>query len=85
VDIQTEERVLEGLEEFLRGKTSILITHRIAPLRRADRIIVLEEGQVVEMGDHGTLLAKGGIYTDLYWQSQLEEELEKDNNTGMVE
>jgi ATP-binding cassette subfamily B multidrug efflux pump len=85
VDIQTEERVLEGLEEFLRGKTSILITHRIAPLRRADRIIVLEEGQVVEMGDHGTLLAKGGIYTDLYWQSQLEEELEKENNTGMVE
>jgi ATP-binding cassette subfamily B multidrug efflux pump len=85
VDIQTEERVLEGLEEFLRCKTSILITHRIAPLRRADRIIVLEEGQVVEMGDHGTLLAKGGIYTDLYWQSQLEEELEKENNTGMVE
>jgi ATP-binding cassette subfamily B protein len=85
VDIQTEERVLEGLEEFLRGKTSILVTHRIAPLRRADQIIVLEEGQVVEMGDHKTLLAKGGIYTDLYWQSQLEEELEKENNTGMVE
>ena len=85
VDIQTEERVLEGLEEFLRGKTSILITHRIAPLRRADRIIVLEEGQVVEMGDHGTLLAKGGIYTDLYWQSQLEEELEKENNVNRSE
>jgi ATP-binding cassette subfamily B protein len=85
VDIQTEERVLEGLEEFLRGKTSILVTHRIAPLRRADRIIVLEEGQVVEMGDHGTLLAKGGIYTDLYWQSQLEEELEKENNVNRSE
>ncbi len=85
VDIQTEERVLEGLEKFLRGKTSILITHRIAPLRRADRIIVLEEGQVVEMGDHGTLLAKGGIYTDLYWQSQLEEELEKENNVNRSE
>jgi ATP-binding cassette subfamily B protein len=84
VDIQTEERVLEGLEKFLRGKTSILVTHRIAPLRRADRIIVLEEGQVVEMGDHGTLLAKGGIYTDLYWQRQLEEELER-NNTGIME
>ncbi len=83
VDIQTEERVLEGLEKFLRGKTSILITHRIAPLRRADRIIVLEEGQVAEMGDHGTLLAKGGIYTDLYWQRKLEEELERNNN-GIV-
>ena len=77
VDIQTEERILEGLEKFLKGKTSILITHRIAPLQRADRIIVLDEGRVVEMGDHPTLLAKGGIYADLYWQRELEEELEQ--------
>jgi ATP-binding cassette subfamily B protein len=78
VDIQTEERILEGLEKFLKGKTSILITHRIAPLQRADRIIVLDEGRVVEMGDHPTLLAKGGIYADLYWQRELEEELEQE-------
>ncbi|HVP76922.1 MAG TPA: ABC transporter ATP-binding protein [Thermodesulfobacteriota bacterium] len=78
VDIQTEERILEGLEKFLRGKTSILITHRIAPLRRADRIIVLEEGQVAEVGDHKSLLARGGIYADLYWQRQMEEELAKE-------
>jgi len=78
VDIQTEERILEGLEKFLRGKTSILITHRIAPLRRANRIIVLEEGKVAEVGDHNSLLSKGGIYTELYWQRQLEEELAKD-------
>ena len=78
VDIQTEERILEGMERFLQGKTSILITHRIAPLRRADRIIVLDEGRVVEMGDHTTLLAKGGIYADLYWERRLEEELERE-------
>jgi ATP-binding cassette subfamily B protein len=84
VDIQTEEHILEGMERFLHGKTSILITHRIAPLRRADRIIVLDEGRVVEMGDHPTLLAKGGIYADLYWQRQLEEEFERDNS-GIVE
>jgi ATP-binding cassette subfamily B multidrug efflux pump len=78
VDIQTEERILEGLEKFFRGKTSILITHRIAPLRRADRIIVLDEGRVVEMGDHNTLLSRGGIYAELYWQRKLEEELEKE-------
>jgi ATP-binding cassette subfamily B protein len=78
VDIQTEERILEGMEKVLQGKTSILITHRIAPLQRADRIIVLDEGRVVEMGDHPTLLAKGGIYADLYWQRQLEEELEQE-------
>jgi len=85
VDIQTEERILEGLEKFFKGKTSILITHRIAPLRRADRIIVLEEGRVAEMGDHKTLLSKGGIYTKLYRQRQLEEELEKENNVNSSE
>lgn len=78
VDIQTEERILGGLEKFLQGKTSILITHRIAPLRRANRIIVLEEGKVAEVGDHNSLLSKGGIYTELYWQRQLEEELAKE-------
>ncbi len=78
VDIQTEERVLEGLEKFLKGKTSILVTHRIAPLRRADRIIVIEEGRVAETGNHPALLSKGGIYADLYWQRKLEEELAKE-------
>jgi ATP-binding cassette subfamily B multidrug efflux pump len=80
VDIQTEERILEGMESFLKGKTSILITHRIAPLRRADRIVVLDEGRVVEMGDHSALLSKRGIYANLYWQRQLEEELELENS-----
>jgi len=79
VDIQTEERILEGMEKFLQGKTSILITHRIAPLRRAGRIIVLDGGRIAEMGDHNTLLAKGGIYADLYWERQVEEELERSN------
>jgi len=78
VDIQTEEKILEGLEKFLQGKTSILITHRIAPLRRAYRIIVLEDGRVAERGNHDTLLSKGGIYAELYWQKKLEEELAKE-------
>jgi ATP-binding cassette subfamily B protein len=78
VDIQTEERILEGLEKFLQGKTTILITHRIAPLRQADRIVVLDEGRVVEIGTHTTLLARGGIYANLYWQRELEEELERE-------
>jgi ATP-binding cassette subfamily B protein len=78
VDIQTEERILEGLEKFLQGKTTILITHRIAPLRKADRIVVLDEGRVVETGTHTTLLARRGVYTNLYWQRELEEELERE-------
>jgi ATP-binding cassette subfamily B multidrug efflux pump len=82
VDIQTEERILEGLERFLQGKTSILITHRIAPLRRADRIVVFDEGRLVERGTHATLLSKGGVYAGLYWERQLEEELEKEGARG---
>jgi len=78
VDIQTEERILEGLERFLKGRTSFLITHRIAPLRRADRIVVLEKGRVAEIGDHATLLSKNGIYANLYWREQVEEELERE-------
>ena len=78
VDIQTEERILEGLETFLRGRTSFLITHRIAPLRRADRIVVLEGGRIAEMGNHPALLSRGGIYAELYWRGQLEEELERE-------
>jgi len=78
VDIQTEERILAGLEEFLQGRTTILITHRIAPLRKADRIVVLDEGRVVEIGTHTTLLGQGGVYANLYWQRELEEELEKE-------
>ncbi len=77
VDLQTEERILEGLEKFLIGKTSLLVTHRVAPLRRADRIIVLDQGRVVEMGDHATLLSRGGIYAKLYWEREMEEEIEK--------
>ena len=80
VDIQTEERILEAMERFLKGRTSILITHRVAPLRRADRIIVLEEGRVAEEGNHSTLLSKGGIYAKLYWERQMEEELEQEMN-----
>jgi ATP-binding cassette subfamily B multidrug efflux pump len=84
VDIQTEERILNGMEKFLLGKTSILITHRIAPLRRAERIVVLDQGKIAEMGDHHALLARRGIYADLYRRRQLEEELEQSNN-GILE
>jgi len=80
VDMQTEERILEGMEKYLQGKTSILITHRNSPLRRVDRIVVLDQGKVLEMGDHSSLLSRGGIYAELYWQSQLEEEVDKETN-----
>lgn len=77
VDIETEERILEAMESYTKGKTILLVTHRLAPLRRADRIVVFHQGQVAEEGDHYSLLARGGIYADLYRQRQLEEELER--------
>jgi ATP-binding cassette, subfamily B, multidrug efflux pump len=80
VDIQTEERILEEMDKALRGKTMVLVTHRIAPLRRADRIVVLDEGKIAETGDHLSLLARGGIYADLYWRSKMQEELEQENH-----
>jgi ATP-binding cassette subfamily B protein len=76
VDTLTEERILEGLDRVMRGRTSILISHRVSTVRRADRIFVLEHGRVEEEGTHAELLAAGGYYADLYQKQLLEEELE---------
>jgi ATP-binding cassette subfamily B protein len=76
VDTLTEDRILAGLEEVMHGRTTILISHRVSTVRRADRILVLERGRVVEQGTHNELLGGGGYYADLYQKQLLEEELE---------
>jgi len=76
VDTLTEERILSGLAEVMRGRTTILISHRVSTVRNADRIFVLEHGEVAEEGTHAELILSGGYYADLYQKQLLEEELE---------
>lgn len=66
IDPVTETQLQAGLDVVLRGRTSIVIAHRLSTVRAADRIIVLQAGRVIEAGTHGQLLAHGGHYAELY-------------------
>jgi ATP-binding cassette, subfamily B, multidrug efflux pump len=76
VDTLTEERILEGLENAMRGRTVILISHRVSTVRQADLIVVLEHGRIVERGTHAVLVSASGYYADLSQKQMLEEELD---------
>ena len=77
VDAQTEAEILAGLRPFLKEKTCLIISHRISAVKAADEILVLDEGEIIERGDHETLVRRGGVYADLYQQQRLSEELEQ--------
>ncbi len=77
VDAQTEHEILQGLRSILREKTCLIISHRISAVKEADQILVIDEGRVVERGNHQELLRNGGLYAELYQQQQLTEELEQ--------
>ena len=66
VDPFTETRIQEALQKTIEGRTSIIIAHRLWTVRHVDRIIVLAQGKIVEEGNHDDLMAKGGIYAELY-------------------
>ncbi len=75
VDTHTEDKILNHLRDLMRGRTTIFISHRVSTVRNADRIAVLHQGQIVELGTHDELIALNGYYTDLYNKQLLEEEL----------
>jgi ATP-binding cassette subfamily B multidrug efflux pump len=74
VDTRTEEEILNNLGKIMQGRTSILIAHRISTIKNADKIIVLDEGRIIEQGSHTQLLATQGVYAEMYQNQLLEEE-----------
>ncbi len=74
VDTNTENKILRQLKNLMHDKTAIIISHRVSSVRNADQIIVLDDGKIIERGDHSTLMEKRGEYFDLYERQMLEEQ-----------
>ncbi|NVK40400.1 MAG: ATP-binding cassette domain-containing protein [Oceanospirillaceae bacterium] len=76
VDVQTEQRILEALRRGRRGQSCIIISHRLSALQHADEILVLSHGQLMQRGDHETLMARDGWYSRMYNYQKLEATLD---------
>lgn len=76
VDTETEEKILKNLNKISKGKTTIIVSHRVSSAKNADKIIVLDAGEVVQKGTHDTLVNQKGYYKDLY-QKQLSENVSR--------
>jgi ATP-binding cassette subfamily B multidrug efflux pump len=74
VDTHTEEQILNNLGRNMQGKTSIIIAHRISTIKNADKILVMDNGEITEQGNHNYLMARKGTYFELYEKQLLEEE-----------
>jgi ATP-binding cassette subfamily B protein len=70
LDPAAERAVLDGTDRLATGRTTVVVAHRLTTASRADRIVVMSRGRVVEMGSHDELLAAGGAYSELYASGQ---------------
>ena len=75
VDTNTENTILNSLSRIMKGRTSVIISHRVSSAKLADKIIVLDDGQIIEQGTNESLLAQNGVYKELY-EKQLNQEEE---------
>ena len=75
VDTDTEEKILKNLKTTCQDKTTIMVSNRISSIKDADKIIVLEDGKIIEVGDHKTLIKNKNYYSELFKRQQHEKEL----------
>lgn len=74
VDTETEEKIINNLESITKDKTTIIVSHRVSSAKKADKIIVLDEGEIIQQGTHNELIKQVGYYKDLYTKQLLEKE-----------